>query len=133
MLPDVIDGLQSDFTEIQLPGRTFRLDFKTNTIKGFLDGKEAVKQAIILILSTERIEKEIYSWNYGVEINRLIGKPPVLVQARLANTITDALLQDDRITAVRDFRFSTDKNQAYASFTAETSEGDIETGWYFDV
>jgi len=133
MLPDVIDGLQSDFTEIQLPGRTFRLDFKTKTIKGFLDGKEAVKQATILILSTERTEKEIYSWNYGVEINRLIGKPSVLVQARLANTITDALMQDDRITAVRNFHFNVDKNQMHVSFTVETGEGEIETGWYFDV
>lgn len=133
MLPDYNDDLQADFAFTQLPGRTYRIDFNTNTITGSLDGIEAVKQAIFLILSSERTQYEIYSWNYGVEINRLIGQPPELVQARLENTITDALMQDDRIMSVLGFEFTQEGHKTHVTFMVGTSEGEIETGWTFDV
>lgn len=133
MLPDVTDDLQQDFTETRLPGLTYRIDFHANSIKGLLDGKEAVKQAVLLALSSERTQCEIYSWDYGVEVSPLFGLPPILVQARLENTITDALMQDDRVTAVKNFVFVQEKGKTHVTFTVQTSEEDIETGWTFDV
>jgi len=133
MVPDVKDYLEQDFTFATVPGRTYRLDPKAGAVKGHVDGLEAVKQAIYLTLSTERTEFEIYSWNYGVEIKNLIGQPIELVCARIENTITDALMQDDRITSVVDFAFSREPGKLLATFTVGTSEGDIETGWTFDV
>lgn len=133
MIPDVKDYLHQDFTYKSTPGKTYRLDPKTGVVKGTVDGLEAVKQAIFLILSTERTEYEIYSWNYGVEVKNLIGLPVDLVCARIENTITDALMQDDRITSVADFSFSVEKEKVNVTFAVGTSEGDIETGWTFDV
>lgn len=49
--------------EIIEPTKTYKI--KDNRIVGFADGKEALKQAIQLILGTERYEYLIYSWNYG--------------------------------------------------------------------
>lgn len=48
----------------------------------------------------------IYSWNYGVELEKLFGEgiTPYL-QARIRNAIEDALLADDRITQVDGFSF----------------------------
>ena len=37
-----------------------------------MDETEAVRQAAIKILNTERYENEIYSWNYGIELKDLI-------------------------------------------------------------
>lgn len=54
------------------PTKTYKI--KDNRIVGFTDGKEALKQAIQLILGTERYEYLIYSWNYGSELNGLIGR-----------------------------------------------------------
>lgn len=133
MLPDYNEDLQADFEFAQLPGRTYRIDYNTNTITGSVDGEESVKQAIFLILSAERTQYEIYSWDYGVEVKRLIGLPQELVQARLENTITDALMQDDRITAVTNFQFTQEGKKTHVTFTVGTSEGNIETGWTFDV
>lgn len=133
MIPDISERLKSDFSFGKVPTKTYRVDFNSGIIKGFVDGREAVKQTIFFILNTERIWHEIYSWNYGVETVNLIGLPAELIQARLKNTITDALMQDDRITSVGDFSFTSDKGKTRVEFTVESSEGDIETGWTFDV
>lgn len=133
MLPIVSTDLQADFQLAEGVGRTYRIDFGTNTITGQIDGREAVKQAIFLALNVERVEYEIYSWNYGVEIKRLLGQPADLASARAQNTITDALMQDDRIISASGFNFTRDKNKVLVTFTVGTSEGDIETGWTFDV
>ena len=42
--------------------------------KGYIEGLGALKQAIYKVLSTERYEYPIYSFNYGIDIESLIGK-----------------------------------------------------------
>ena len=133
MHPETNDILQNDFAFFQLPGRTYRLDFNKNKITGFVDGIEAVKQTIFSILNTERMQYEIYSWNYGVEIKEQIGKPVELIQTRVKNTIIDALMQDDRINSVTGFEFEVKDMKMHVTFTVGSSEGEIETGWTFDV
>lgn len=68
-----------------------------------IDGKEAVRQAIYLILNTERYAWLIHSWNYGVELHSLIGQDPDFCIPEIERCVREALLQDDRITAVDDF------------------------------
>ena len=97
MLPELGDDLTVDFTVEEQSDKTYRLDPVTNTITGYIDGLEAVKQAIYLILSTERFVHEIYSWNYGSELSDLIGEPLPLVYSKIQDNIADALIQDDRI------------------------------------
>lgn len=70
------DILQID--ESTEPSNTFFIDFEKGRISGFVDEREAVKQAIMLILNTERYKFLIYSWNYGVELEELIGTHPDL-------------------------------------------------------
>lgn len=132
MLPDINDDLQRDFHYTTLPGRSHRIDFKNGVISGYVDGIEAVKQSVYLILSTERTEFEIYSWDYGVEVQPNLGLPMELVQTRIKNTIIDALMQDDRIKGVNSFAFTEkNKNQLRVTFVVISTEGPIETGWTF--
>ena len=133
MLPDFGDDLKRDFTFTRIPGRTYRLDFKGKSIAGFVDGIEAVRQSVYSILNSERMQYEIYSWNYGVEVKDLAGRPAGLIQAELERTVTDALMQDDRIISVSDFEFESENNKTHVSFTIGSSMGEIETGWTFDV
>ncbi|MEN7878670.1 DUF2634 domain-containing protein, partial [Clostridioides difficile] len=65
-------------------------------IDGICDDVEALKQTIFLILNTERYQHLIYSWNYGVELNDLIGEPISFVIPELERRIKEALIQDDR-------------------------------------
>ena len=72
MLPDTGNILKQDFTVRKQPSRTYRL--KNDRVLGYVDGLEAVKQAVNCILNTERFEYVIYSWNYGREFSKLYGR-----------------------------------------------------------
>lgn len=107
------------------PSNTFFIDFEKGRISGFIDEKEAVKQAIMLILNTERYKFLIYSWNYGAELEALIGTHPDIVEDEVERLISEALLQDDRITAVYDFEFSRNKDTFLVNFKVDSIYGDI--------
>lgn len=96
-------------------------------INGYVDDVDALIQAIYLILSTERYQYVIYSWNYGVELLDLIGKPMPYVMAELPRRIKDALTQDDRIDDVIDFEFEVKGNKLHTTFVVVSNLGNITT------
>jgi hypothetical protein len=127
MIPVVNDDLQADFTYEELPTRTFRLIIEDDVITGMVDKLEAMKQAVYLILSIERYQNIIYSWNYGIETLDLYGKDKNFVIPELKRRIQEALLQDTRITNVYNFTFAAvNKKQITASFTVLTIYGEVE-------
>ncbi len=79
------------------------------------------------ILNTERYAWLIHSWNYGVELHSLIGQDPDFCIPEIERCVREALLQDDRITAVDDFSFEKHKKSIAATFTVHTIYGDIES------
>ncbi len=110
------------------PSRTYRLKPNGKRIIGFTDGLDAMKQAALLILNTERFRHEIYSWNYGNELNKTIGEDFGLAQSNVKRYIKEALLQDERITDVDEFVFDkTERNTLNVSFTVYTIFGEYQT------
>ncbi len=102
------------------------MHFEEKRVSGFCDGKEAMKQVIYKILNTERYRYVVYTWNYGIELTDLFGMPVSYVCPVLERRITEALLQDDRITDVKDFEFDVSKpHTVLAAFTVVTDVGDI--------
>ncbi|WP_207727690.1 DUF2634 domain-containing protein [Clostridium faecium] len=109
--------------EVIEPTKTYRI--KDSRIIGFTDGKEALKQAISLILNTERYEYLIYSWNYGSELNGLIGQQKDIAESEFRRRIREALSQDDRINNVDNFIFRYDKDGVEVSFTVFSIYGEF--------
>ena len=108
------------------PTKTYKVDFDAGRVAGYVDETEAMKQAIFKILSTERFAYLIYSWNYGIELNAVVGKSYPVFSSEIKRVITEALLSDSRITDVTDFQVEQiDKRTARVSFTAETIFGEI--------
>lgn len=126
MLPAVNDDLQKDFEIEEESSHTYKLDLGNLTIAGYVDGLEAMKQAIYLILNIERYEYLIYSWNYGIELNDLYGQPIPFVLPELKRRITEALIQDSRILGIDNFSFEINKGKVHATFTVHTIFGDVE-------
>ena len=54
--------------------RTYKMDLEAGRVAGFVDNTEAMEQVIFKILSTERFDFLIYSWNYGTETKSAVGK-----------------------------------------------------------
>jgi phage baseplate assembly protein W len=103
MIPANNDDLKVDFQFQELPTNTFFLHISKDTITGFTDRLQAMVQAIYLILNTERYEHLIYSYNYGIELVDLIGQPIPFCIPEIRRRITEALMQDSRITGLMIF------------------------------
>lgn len=123
----VLKTYGSDTTS-RKPSKTYRID--GDRIEGFCDGKQAVTQAIDLMLNTERWRHLIYSGDYGVELEELLGQSRGYLEADMERRFSEALAEDDRITGIRDFAMSFEGDRAVISFIAETVFGDaaIERG-----
>lgn len=144
MIPK-IDILTQEITEIVYPTRTYKIEFAENIgknrgvlyidtkvdeeqldrINGYTDGLDALAQAIYLILGTERYEHLIYSWDYGVELIDLYGKPMPYVMSELPRRVKDALTQDDRIDDVVDFEFNPKKSKLHTTFKVVSNIGNV--------
>ncbi len=125
MIPQVQDDIRQDFTFEALPSKTFKLNHNNLTVTGTIDQIQAVEQAVFLILNVERYQWLIFSWNYGVELHNLIGKDPEYCLPEIERRVREALLQDDRITAVQDFQFEINKKQVLTTFTVVSIFGEI--------
>ncbi|HBF3487157.1 TPA: DUF2634 domain-containing protein, partial [Clostridioides difficile] len=117
---DIEDVSIINFDVRQEPSKTFKLNIEKNRVDGICDDVEALKQTIFLILNTERYQHLIYSWNYGVELNDLIGEPISYVIPELERRITEALIQDDRIENIDNFEFQNIKGKVQCRFSVHT-------------
>lgn len=134
MIPDV-ELLAEEITETEYPTNTYRIVNvgDVSSINGYVDDIEAIKQAIYLILSTERYEHIIYSWDYGVELVDLYGQPLPYVISELERRIIEALTQDDRIDDVINFEFEKNGKRLHTTFTVVTKVGEIPTDLEVEV
>lgn len=114
------------FHPLEMPSRSYHFDLDAHHIRGFTDQREVMKQAIYLIIYTERYQYPIYSWNYGAELGDLLGKPTSYVLPEIKRRVTEALLQDDRITGTDSWEFEVKRSVVTATFTVRTIWGDID-------
>ena len=128
MIPKI--KTSADITVKELPTKTHRMElYEGNYILGFVDSLKAMEQAIYKIIRTERYKYIIYSWNYGIELEDLFGMPVEYCIVELERRISEALLQDNRITAVNGFEFDTESERGtilIKKFVAETVFGEIQ-------
>lgn len=112
---------------------TGRVD-KDNKFLGKVDEEDALRQAILKIIHTERYEHEIYSWDYGIELQDLIGEQIPYVMSEIKRRIEDALTADERIDAVEDFTVEQiEKRTLHITFAVITTEGERLEGLETEV
>jgi len=115
-----------EIVEEQQPSLTYGIDFDRRRVVGKVDGLDAVKQAVFLILQTERYRHLIFTPDYGVELEGLIGRDPLFVQSEIKRRIREALMQDDRIEDVTNFSIQFDGDNALVRFTVISTFGNFE-------
>jgi len=130
MLPELNAINQVDET---MPSYTYNINRNANRISGYIDNKDAIVQAIYLILQTERYESVIYNWYYGAELDDLIGKNRNYVTSELRRMIREALLEDDRISEVTSFSFNFKDDSVLVQFLVQTIIGDIQMEWEVNI
>ena len=127
MIPLSGTNINGNIAVEKQPSLSYKMRLEKERIERTVDGIEAVKQMIYKTLMTDRYKFEIYDWNYGVELDDLLGKPKEFVKAELPRRIEDALIADDRVNEVTDFEFTDiDKTALAVKLTVKTIFGDIE-------
>lgn len=110
----------------EMTSHTYKLDLTSKRIYGYVDAQAAMLQSIEKILNTERFTYEIYTGNYGAELESLIGKDFDFVQASLEKRLSEALLEDDRVLQLQNFEVQkVDSESLEVSCVVTTIHGDI--------
>jgi len=108
----------------QMSTETYKI--VNNKLVGKCDKKEALIQALYLLLNIERFDYYIYSWDYGIQIKDLIGSQMNYVIAVTKKRITDAIMVDSRVTSVRDFSYEKSGNSLHYTFTVDSIYGAVK-------
>ena len=111
------------------PSKTYCLDLDGKRIRGYVDGLEAVKQAIDKALRTARYKNLIYDDDYGSELLSVILDPSTtkeFIEASFPQLIHEALSGDTRILGESNFSFEYGKDNVHVRFTVETIFGSTE-------
>lgn len=121
MTPDVADEL--DLVEDIETTNTYKIT--NSNIQGFADDLEALQQAIYKVLNTEKYEYPIYSFDYGIDLESLIGQDPAYVKIELKRRIEECLLNDERIESVDNFVFTVNSDEMLCTFDVTSIYGQI--------
>ena len=113
----------------ELPSKTYRLDLDAGRIVGYVDGLEAVNQAIRKAIITPRFKCLIYDNQYGSEIEEAIIQKDTsrdYIEAVTEGFVRDALRPDTRILSIYDFQITFEHDTAFVFFRADTIFGETE-------
>lgn len=114
--------------EIKVP-REYEIDYETGQMTGkIVEGVEAIKVWIWLVLRIPRYRYLLFSWDYGNEYESLIGKSysEEYLQAEAKRMTEDCLLMNEYITSIENFSVSFIEETLNLSFTVNTRYGALE-------
>ena len=107
-----------------------RLEFKTRNGKMYLvTGKEAIKIWLWKLLITARYRYLIFNWDYGSELETLIGRgyTQEYLNSEAERYVKEAIEYNlkDYVTEVKDIAVSFEKSTLTIEFTAITLYGEV--------
>lgn len=130
LFPTYIESeTETEQTEESKIPKEYEIDFKTGQLTGrIVEGAEAIKVWIWLVLQTARYRYYIYSWDYGNEFEELIGRgySEEYINAEAQRMTEDCLLVNENIESITDFSVGMENDQLTISFTANTIYGTIQ-------
>ncbi|WP_413324786.1 DUF2634 domain-containing protein [Bacillus inaquosorum] len=119
-----------DDSEIIETSQTYKIDFENGRITNeIITGLDAIKQFVYLSLHTERYAYSVYSHDIGNELQDMLADnetTDAYKKMEIPRLIEEALIYDDRISAVTDFEINKQGESFHVSFTVETDEGMLE-------
>ena len=108
--------------------KEYEFEFNNNRLTGkLLEGKAAIKMWIHKALLTKRYIYPIYSWDYGQDLEELIGQgyEHDFIKSEVERRIQDCLMVNEKITKCHSFEVDLINEQLQISFTAETKFGKV--------
>lgn len=107
----------------------YEIDFATGELTGrIITGLPAIVQWIRLTLGTERYFYNQFSWNYGSELETLIGQGfnEEVITSEVQRMVADALSTNDDIDGISSLEVAMNGDSLNIDFTVETAYGSEE-------
>lgn len=123
-LPQGVD-LQTSLNYVTRPTNTFLIDWSSKQISGMDEGLPAMRQAVEIILQVERFKWQIYSSNFGSELEELVGDDPAYIESEIPRRVADAFSVDSRILGAKNFVFTQTGDVMTVTFDVDTVYGEI--------
>lgn len=118
------EDIELEDLEIEdLPTNTFLVD--NEQVAGMNDGIEAMRQAVEIILTTKRFNHQIYTENFGIELDDLVGEDPDYIESTLPDRIREAFSVDERILSERNYTFNVVGDSMLITFEVVTVFGNF--------
>lgn len=105
---------------------TWRIDYATGRIGGYIDGSEALRQYIRKAIATARNRYIIYDGDYGSELEDLIGMDLTtsLIETEIPRLVREAIAYDDRIEDVSSIEVTRMDSDIHIAVTVVTFSGE---------
>jgi len=120
---------ETDDTEETAQPKEYGIDFTTGQLTGeIVEGLEALKVWIWFALQTPRYRHYVYTWDYGCELEDLVGQAysEEFLEAEALYMVEDCLLVNENITGISDFSVQLENGVPVLSFVADTAYGSVE-------
>lgn len=110
---DTYEEYEYSFVERKLTGK-------------ILQGKEALKMWVYKALLTQRYAYPIYSWDYGQDLDELIGQgyEADYIKSEVERRVQECLTINDHITRCYSFDINLINDTLHITFTADTTFGE---------
>lgn len=118
-------NLQTSLSYVTRPTNTFLIDWASKQIAGMDEQLPAMRQAVEIILQNERFRWQIYSSNFGAELEDLIGEDAAYIESEFPRRVMDAFSMDARILGASNFIFTQTGDTMTITFDVETVYGEF--------
>lgn len=125
---DTEESLQEETQDIP---REYAIDFDTGQLKRprqIVEGNEAIKVWAWLALNTARYRYSYYPWEYGSDLENLIGSSysKQYETSRVSKMLTECVCVNSHIKGIKSLECTFEEGVLNASFTILTDCGDID-------
>ena len=108
--------------------KEYEFDVNTGQLTGkILEGKAALKMWIYKALLTKRYIYPIYSWDYGQDLEELIGQgyETDFIKSEVERRVQECLMINEHIKGCSNFDISLINDKLQISFTVNTTFGEV--------
>ena len=126
MFPFDLEEEELDPVSVEKEPSDYEIDLRTGKLTGrIVTGLDAIKQWVVLTLSTDRYFYNQFSWNYGSELNTLIGQnyEKALIESEARRMVEDALSPNKDILGIEDFECEFENDKLTVKFRLLTNYG----------
>lgn len=112
------------------PTRTYKVNFNTGQLEGFVDGLEAMKQAFYFAINTQRHLNLAFTSNFGMEWRDLIGKPNDYIISEILTRVQSMIKADSRFLSAdydEDEPFTIEGDKLIVNIVIQTEYGSFNT------